>query len=122
MSKTADPDGADTLDGGSGDDRLILGAGDLATGGDGADAFALDQALTQDDASGPTGGPTAITDFDPGADAIQIEIEGGGDPGLVSVEDFEDGSGATIFYDGAAVADVTGAQGIDPADIALVVV
>lgn len=57
--------GDDTLNGGAGDDRLAGGGGwyDSYTGGRGADLF---------DVSGTTRGATRITDFEAGADRIDV--------------------------------------------------
>ena len=60
---TAVDDGiADTLDGGEGNDALVLGSGDTGTGGDGADLFRLEQ--------GQTDALAHVTDFDRDEDQL----------------------------------------------------
>ena len=67
--------GNDTLSGGLGDDTLVGGAGaDRLTGGAGADFFRF--ALSSE-------GPDTLTDFDPGADFVQVSASGFGD-GLIA--------------------------------------
>ncbi len=67
---------ADVLDGGAGDDILILGDGDTGTGGEGADRFeiigsSLATAPTSDPAGNPTAGEAVvITDFDVAEDVF----------------------------------------------------
>lgn len=62
-------DAADTLDGGGGDDRLIVDDGDIATGGKGADAFDAVNYQSGD-------APVRITDFEPGFDTLAATVTG----------------------------------------------
>ncbi|MBJ3762071.1 hypothetical protein ILP92_04850 [Maribius pontilimi] len=122
-SRTVDIDLDDTLDGGDGDDRLILGSDDVATGGAGVDAFVVDEYVAQQ-AQDPAieSGPPRITDFTLGEDVLSIEYEAGTDPGEVTLTPLEDGSGVTVIFGGAAVAIVNGGDGLSPDDIQLVAV
>ncbi|MEM1274295.1 MAG: hypothetical protein AAGF88_10785 [Pseudomonadota bacterium] len=81
---------------------------------DGSEAWETDTAEDDD-------GVCFIADFDPAEDVIEVLY----DPGTltkhsIKVTDFEDGTGANIFFNGKLVLSVSGAQGIDPADIQLV--
>lgn len=89
-SASEDTDGGDQLEGGSGEDVLIYGMNDTLTGGDAAE----DSLTMVYDASA---GPVPV----------------------VTVRDFADGTGATILLDDVAVANVTGTQGLDPAEVTL---
>ena len=60
-----DDGAADFLNGGNGDDLLVLGAGDHGSGGAGADVFALGQWLGE-------GGFATITDYDAAEDRIVL--------------------------------------------------
>lgn len=116
----------DILDGGDGDDVLRMGHGDVGIGGQGSDLFEVQAEAPEDDALLPV-----IEDFDPEHDRLvlavpftveQIAAAWPNTPeheATVTVQDFEDGTGATIYVDGEAVARVTGAQGLDPALIRL---
>jgi len=109
---------ADTLSGGDGQDRLILGAGDTGIGGNGPDTFTVDQSVLDD-------APVLVSDFNPSSDTIEIEYAapspGQAAPG-VQVVDFADGTGANILLDDTLVASITGAQGLDPGAIQLIAV
>jgi len=61
-----DQSGSDTLDGGTGDDFLIIGEGDTATGGDGADTFFTLDGLMNGDA------PGIITDYNAAEDSLVV--------------------------------------------------
>ena len=117
----------DTLDGGAGDDVLRLGHGDIGIGGDGDDLFFVQADPVPVDIALPR-----IEDFDPAHDRLVLALpfsqaqiiaawpETPVHDAEVSVQDFEDGSGATILVNGEAVAHVVGAQGMDPGTIRLV--
>jgi Ca2+-binding RTX toxin-like protein len=111
---TGDQDQGDVLDGGDGDDTILIGAGDLATGGAGADIFRTGSYITSVDLAGH------VSDFDPAQDMIELlyDPEQTPDP-IVTVVDFDDGSGASILFNGTVVLTVSGAQGLDPAAIEL---
>ncbi len=97
--------GADTLNGGGGDDILVVGASDIASGGTGSDTFAI---LTDETPEGVA----IITDYDPDEDVIQIVVNGTV-PGPAD-ENFtieEDGDDALIVQQGVTLARVVGAAG-----------
>ncbi|MFD1808103.1 hypothetical protein ACFSHQ_07915 [Gemmobacter lanyuensis] len=58
----------DFLNGGAGDDLLIVGNGDLASGNSGADTFRLGDWLEEGDGA-------RIMDFDPTTDGIEIQYD-----------------------------------------------
>lgn len=65
-----DPGGADIVDAGAGDDRLLLDDGDRASGGSGRDTFdAVDYAAGD--------APITITDFNPAQDSLSAFVTGG---------------------------------------------
>lgn len=87
-----DQSGADVLSGGRGDDTLVFGADDTASGGDGSDTFAVVQhnLLAGD-------GPAMITDFDITRDELEYNYSPlDGEPDL-SLEDTDAG---LALYDG----------------------
>ncbi len=110
-----DGDGRDYLNGGVGDDTLLAGHDDWATGGDGADEFALASWLGDD------GGIATIADYDPGADRLVLLYDPRvhPDPAVTVEQPGMAGAAARILIDGMAVAQVFGADTIDPADILL---
>jgi Ca2+-binding RTX toxin-like protein len=112
-------DGADSLYGGDGDDRIILGRGDLAQGGAGNDAFVLDNRWA-------VGSDLAlIADWTRGQDTITLEYtprfaSGGAEilP-VIAVVQGPASAYATIRMDGVDVARVTNAPTLVVADVAL---
>jgi Ca2+-binding RTX toxin-like protein len=109
-----DEDVGDLLLGGDGDDMILVGAHDVATGGEGADTFIAGGYIEQVEVAGH------VTDFNPAFDVIEVIF----DPDLtpdpeITVEDFADGTGANILMDGEIILSVSGAQGLDPALIDL---
>ncbi|MBY5932319.1 hypothetical protein KUV51_04840 [Tateyamaria omphalii] len=107
-----DDDAADVLNGGDGDDALVLGAGDIGTGGEGEDGFALLAETADSDA-----GPSTITDFNSEEDALVILVDPNQtvDP-VVDVVD-ENGD-AIITVNGTPISVLVGAAGqIESADI-----
>lgn len=100
-------DGNDILMGNDGDDWLDGGNGvNSVTGGNGADTFALSTTGTQ-------GTINNITDFNPSEDRLVIGLDTP-PSGVLTVEDWDDGTGADIVYMGNIIASVAGAQGLDP--------
>ncbi len=109
-----DEDEGDTLDGCAGDDVIILGAGDIATGGEGSDSFITGSYIETGAEAGH------VTDFDPARDVIEVMYDPAADPDpLITVEDFPDGTGAHVLFDGQIILSVTGGQGLDPTAITL---
>jgi Ca2+-binding RTX toxin-like protein len=109
-----DEDAGDLLLGGDGDDMILVGANDVATGGEGADTFITGSYVEHVDVAGH------VTDFNPALDVIEVIF----DPDLtpdpeITVEDFSDDTGANILLDGQIILSVSGAQGLDPALIDL---
>jgi len=90
---------ADTLDGGDGEDILILGSADTATGGEGNDIFALLEDIGTD-------GPAVITDFNPAEDGLVILVRDINATLDLSVTD--QGDDALIFNGDMLLGRVTG--------------
>ncbi len=99
---------ADELFGNAGDDVLYIGNGDVATGGEGDDLFALGTWLED-------GNDARIADFDVTTEEIVIAY--GADDGLPAVSFNEVGSGVEIIVNGDTVALVNGV-GLNAANIA----
>lgn len=111
---TFDQDEGDILDGGDGDDTILIGARDIATGGDGADRFVTGSYIETAEVAGH------VTDFDPSMDVIEVIFDPDLTPDpVITVEDFDDGTGANILFEGQLILSVSGAQGLDPALIEL---
>lgn len=105
---------ADTLIGGAGDDVFLSYNGNELTGGEGADIFGIAHE-TPEHTENLAFAPTVITDFDPAEDSIAVQvgpIYGWSTYETVSVEVWEDGTGADILLDGAIVAQVHGGQSL----------
>lgn len=110
----------DTLDGGTGEDRIYASGGDLVTGGEGADSF---WAYVNPDS---TLGGTVITDFDPATESVQVSIAGGAvlpedsvahGPsydlrGRVTLSETADG-GSSVQVDGHKVLNLQGQTGLN---------
>jgi hypothetical protein len=60
-----------------------------------------------------------ITGFDPDHDVLELEYTASLGQPDITVTDFQDGTGASVALNGVVVADIVGAQGLDPADIVL---
>ena len=95
----------DTLNGGAGDDYLLLGENDIVIGGDGEDAFAIGDWI--DGFREAT-----ITDFDATEDIIVIFLKETNLDATIDV--FPDGDDQRIFVNGAEIARVQGT--FDPVD------
>lgn len=62
-----------------------------------------------------------LDNFDPREDVIEVVYDPSAHPDpVITVEDFEDQTGANILLDGETVLRVAGAQGLDPADVRLI--
>ncbi|ABD56948.1 calcium-binding protein [Jannaschia sp. CCS1] len=106
---STDADEGDTLFGGDGDDHIILGRGDMAEGGAGADTFTSGSYIETAEVAGH------VSDFNPTEDRIEVIFDPVESPDpTLEVHDFEDGSGADIVLDGQIILSVSGAQGLDP--------
>ena len=104
---------SDFVNGGDGDDHLVLGAGDYATGGAGNDDFVLQDWLN-------AASVIHIADYDPDADRLVIVYDQAVHPDpVLTVEPNEGGAGQTIYIDGAKVAVVNGAP-VSAGDVRLV--
>ncbi|MEM6309257.1 MAG: calcium-binding protein [Pseudomonadota bacterium] len=93
-----EPDaGADTVDGGRGDDTIVLGAEDTAKGGPGFDDFLVGDWIADGN------GPAIVTDFNPLEDVVAYyhnEVE---QPNpMLTVETDADGN-ALLFADGTLI-------------------
>jgi Ca2+-binding RTX toxin-like protein len=104
---------ADFLDGGAGNDTLIIDRADTARGGAGSDTFWL----YFDQATGS--GHAEITDFEIGLDFLRIELNPEvvrGEP-VLEVAPSEDGADGIVKIDGIIVAVLRGAPQATAADI-----
>lgn len=109
-----DQDRGDHLDGGDGDDVILIGAADVATGGEGRDSFITGSFIELAELAGH------VTDFDPSQDVIEVIFDPDSTPDpIITVVDFDDGTGANILFNGEVILTVSGAQGLDPAAIEL---
>ena len=104
---------SDFLNGQAGNDRLILGAGDQASGGDGEDEFVLQEWVSE-------GSVASIMDYDPTQDQLVVVYDAAihTDP-VLTIEPNAGGTGQSILIDGAKVAVVNGAK-VSLSDIRLV--
>lgn len=98
-----DDNAPDTLIGGDGEDEILVGSGDEATGGSGADLFALIAEASDDGTD-----PSVITDFDPTEDGILILIESDG-PVEPVIDVTTDGANAVVSVDGVPISILSGA-------------
>lgn len=64
----------------------------------------------------------AISSFNPRVDLLELEYTAAMGMPEVTIMDFADGSGASIALNGVVVADVAGAQGLDPGVVSLIAV
>jgi Ca2+-binding RTX toxin-like protein len=94
----------DWLNGGAGDDRITLGANDVATGSGGKDLFAVASALET------AGDTTEVTDFDPERDRLEILHAGDTPPAMTATED---GGDTLLFADGTMIVRLSGVTGFD---------
>jgi hypothetical protein len=109
----SDDDDSDVLEGGDGHDSLTLGAGDIATGGAGADQFTLAD-------FGPNTPPSVITDYSATDDRILLMYDPAVHPEpVVSTEQVEGTDDMSVLLDGVQIAIVLGAPGLTLADIQL---
>lgn len=101
----ADPE-VDFLNGGEGDDLLIVGNGDYASGNQGADTFALGDWLGQDDFA-------KIQDYDPAEDQIMVVYDALAHPDPMITLEQQDGSDdVTVLLDGLPLGLIAGGAGL----------
>lgn len=104
---------SDFLNGQEGDDRLFVGAGDYATGGEGEDEFILQEWMSENSVAN-------IMDYDPTQDQLVVVYDPSIHPDpVLTIQPNEGGTGQTILLDGAKVAVVNGAN-VGIGDIRLV--
>lgn len=105
------PDGETRfLNAGDGDDVLRVGAGDMATGGDGSDRFEM----------AADGGLASILDFDAAADELVVLYDPAGPLPEVTLSAGALPDEVVIVVNGQPVAQVVGAGGLTPEAIRLV--
>lgn len=106
VSEVFDDQASDTLDGGLGDDRLVLSNGDIGTGAEGRDTFVIQDDNLQADGALTLEGAT-IADFNPETDQIAVTRLAGTQAPNLSLGSDENGD-AQIFADGQLIATLTG--------------
>jgi Ca2+-binding RTX toxin-like protein len=114
----ATADGVDVLEGGAGNDTLLLAPGDSGAGGAGEDRFQLDQR------DGPGALQARVTDYAPG-DRIELfyrpalDASGAEVPPQVELRANAAGTAGILRLNGVDVATVDGGQALTLADIVL---
>lgn len=103
----------DFLNGGDGDDLIVLGAGDIATGGAGGDSFVLGDWISADD-------PAEIQDFTPSEDRLVITYPTDGPLPDVGTAYDETLAAMLVYIDGNLVATLPGTESLAPEQIELV--
>ena len=99
-------DETDFLNGGAGDDLLMLGAGDYGNGGAGADMFGLLDI-------GPNDPPMQITDFNPTEDALVVLYDANQHPDpQLTLETDQDSGAIRLLLDGVTLANLPNVAGI----------
>ncbi|MGL4322153.1 MAG: calcium-binding protein [Paracoccaceae bacterium] len=108
----------DTLLGGEGDDDLWSTNGNVLTGGEGSDVFAIRNNIAGDDTDGVFP-PSIVTDFDPAQDVMVMGPVDGifPDASDIMVRVLSNGTGCEILVRGIVVAEVIGGQSLTAADI-----
>ena len=93
-----------TLNTQDGDDRILVGAGDYASGGLGDDEFILQEWMNESQVA-------QVMDYDPGHDQLVIVYDAAvhTDP-VLTIEPNASGGGQSVFIDGSKVAVVYGGQ------------
>lgn len=98
-------DGADTLDGGAGDDAISFAHGDLVRGGSGDDRFVATLAAVPGDAA-------TIQDYTPGEDTIQLVLDTAAEEAAYRVEEDPITGHALVINDSGVVVVVQNAGGV----------
>lgn len=106
-AQTDDIDAGDFLNGGGGDDVIVIGQDDTVTGGTGADSFTLGHWITQ-------GHQAEILDFSLAEDALMVIYDDTVDPDpLVSLDPDEDDADLQhLVLNGVRIAAISGAAGL----------
>lgn len=100
-----DDNEVDILNGRSGDDGLTFGAGDIVTGGTGADEF-----VVLENSAGNSAGLSTITDYAAQDDQLIVQLDADAtETPAVLIE--EDGDDALLLLDGIAVTRIVGGAG-----------
>jgi len=111
-------DGVDTLVGGDGADRLILGPGDVGVGGAGDDAFVLDHSRTDltdvTRVSDYATGDSLEISYQPQYDTLGAEILP-----VITLMQNSDNSGTLVLFNDMTIANVIGGQNLMVDQIAL---
>lgn len=110
----------DSLYGGSGDDIILAGAGDVITGGSGTDQLVANWATVYAD-------PVEVLDFDPKKDQLFVHLSDFDDQlnecpfevesALVTSSLDSDGEGTTVFLDGKAIFHLVGVTEFDAGSV-----
>lgn len=95
MDGQPDSDEGDTIDGGDGEDMIILGSLDNVTGGKDGDIFSGGWWIREDE-------PAVIEDYDPDEDALTYTFQGETEPVITTNFDPDSGE-ATVYADGDEV-------------------
>ena len=103
---------ADVLDGGAGDDTIVMDKHDTATGGEGNDTFWL---YADDEVAEYA----AVTDFVPGEDFLRVELNPNTTYGdiLLEVRPSDDGEDGEVWVNGQLVAMLEGMPGASSSDV-----
>jgi Ca2+-binding RTX toxin-like protein len=114
-AQTDDIDAGDFLNGGGGDDVIVIGQDDTVTGGTGADSFTLGHWITQDHQA-------EILDFSLAEDALMVIYDDSTDPDPeVTLEpDDADAELQHLVLNGVRIAAISGAAGLTLDAIALI--
>ena len=103
---------ADVLDGGAGDDTILMDKHDTATGGEGNDTFWLyaDEEVAE---------YAAVTDFVPGEDFLRVELNPNTTYGdiLLEVRPSDDGEDGEVWVNGQLVAMLEGMPDASSSDV-----
>lgn len=106
---------ADFLNGGAGNDEILVGGLDIATGGSGSDTFVLGDWITE-------GNAAQITDFDVADDNLLLiwDDSSGDEPVVDLVADPHNETVIFVQMDGITVATVDAETGFDISDVSLI--
>lgn len=115
-STGGDDDAGDFLNGGGGDDSILVGNGDIVTAGDGADEIVLGDWLASGEAA-------QIMDYDPEDDSLVLiwddSVANSTEPQITVTSDPDEDDQTLVWMGGTIVATVNGSD-LAPSDIALI--